>query len=134
MSSESILPILSAPTVVASDTESVKEAGASTPGDIIIRSCTTVGPVLWIELQGEVDHHSARTLRTVLTAGAVQGYRHLSLDARRVTFADSALLNALDRWSRHGRSLSIGTWSPAVRRLMDAARSVGRSVTEGVCR
>ncbi|MFE6889987.1 STAS domain-containing protein [Streptomyces sp. HUAS MG91] len=138
MSSESSTPILSvslvASPVVGCDTESVMEAGVSTPGDIIIRSCAAVGSALWIELQGEIDHHSARPLRTVLALGAVHGYRHLRLDARRVTFADSALLRVLGRWDRHGRSLHIGTSSPAVRRLMDAARRVGRTVTEGVGR
>ncbi|WP_420034607.1 STAS domain-containing protein [Streptomyces sp. cg28] len=134
MSNESIPPILSAPTAVASDTESMKEAGSSTPGDIIIRSCTLVGRALWIELQGEIDHHSARPLRTVLAVGAAHGCLHLGLDARHVTFADSALLRVIDRWSRHGRSLHIGHCSPAVRRLMDAARRVGRTATEGVSR
>ncbi|MFD8567002.1 STAS domain-containing protein [Streptomyces sp. NPDC059639] len=131
MSSESIPPILSASTAVVGDAESMKEAGTGTPGDIIIRSCATVGPALWIELQGEVDHLSARPLRTVLAAGAVHGIAHLSIDAWRVTFADSALLNVLDRWSRHGRSLHLRTCSPAVRRLMEAARRVGRPGTSG---
>ncbi|MGY0025129.1 STAS domain-containing protein [Streptomyces sp. cg35] len=138
MSPESTPLILStsasASLAVGSDAESMKEAGTSTPGDIIIRSCTTAGPALWIELQGEIDHHSARPLRTVLAAGAVHGYRHLSLDVRRVTFADSALLNVLDRWSRHGRSLHLRTSSPAVQRLMEAARCAGRPTTEGVHR
>ncbi|MER5947551.1 STAS domain-containing protein [Streptomyces sp. NPDC001904] len=138
MSSESTSPILSVPLaaspVVGCDAESVMEAGTSTPGDIIVRSCAAAGSALRIELQGDIDHHSARPLRTVLTVGALCGYRHLSLDVRRVTFADSALLRVIDGWSRHGRTLHIGTCSPAVRRLMEAARRVGRTATEGVCR
>ncbi|MFG2308692.1 STAS domain-containing protein [Streptomyces sp. NPDC048566] len=125
MSTASILPILTDPSAAGGVTDRAEEPGAATPGDIIIRSCTTLDQSLRIELQGEIDHHSSLPLRALLASAAASGYVRLSLDTRHVVFADSALLNVLDNWSRCHRRLRLGPRSPAVQRLLDAARPVG---------
>ncbi|MEW2167096.1 STAS domain-containing protein [Streptomyces sp. NPDC007084] len=132
VSTASVLPILTDPTdpntgvaVTGAVAGCAREPGAGAPGDIIIRSCTTIGQALRIELQGEIDHHSTLPLRALLASAAALGYVHLSVDTRHVTFADSALLNALDCWSRRERRLRLGPRSPGVQRLLDAARPVG---------
>ncbi|MFD6492886.1 STAS domain-containing protein [Streptomyces sp. NPDC059944] len=126
MSTASILPILTDPNTAVGDTDGAKEPGAKTPGDMIIRSCTTIDRALRIELQGEIDHYSTGPLRAMLASAAALGYVHLSVDTRHVVFADSALLNALDCWSRRQRRLRLGSHSPVVQRLLDAARAVRR--------
>lgn len=109
-----------------------RNRAAGAPGDIIIRSCTTIDQALRIELQGEIDHYSTGALRALLASAAALGYVHLSVDTRHVVFADSALLNALDCWSRCRRRLRFGPRSAVVQRLLDAARPVRRTAPKGV--
>lgn len=129
MSTASILPILTDPDTAVGVADCAKESGAGAPGDIIIRSCTTIDQALRIELQGEIDHYTTLPLRALLASAASLGYLHLSVDTRQVTFADSALLNALAGWSRGRRRLRLGPRSPVVQRLLDAARPVDRGAT-----
>lgn len=132
VSTAGILPILTDPNTAVGDTDRAKEPGAGAPGDIIIRSCTTIDQALRIELQGEIDHYSTGALRALLASAAALGYVHLSVDTRHVVFADSALLNALDCWSRCRRRLRFGPRSAVVQRLLDAARPVRRTAPKGV--
>ncbi|MET9799634.1 STAS domain-containing protein [Streptomyces sp. NPDC006368] len=89
----------------------------------VVRSCRSHDDhTLFIEVQHEVDHYSAGPLRVMLTAAAAYGYHHIAVDSQRVTFADSAFLNALDSWQRDGRTVRITRLSPAVTRLLRATR------------
>ncbi|MGW2115015.1 STAS domain-containing protein [Streptomyces zhihengii] len=102
---------------------SERAPGIDVPGDSVIRSCIGRGPALLVELQGEVDDDSAGPLRVLLHGAAAHGCLLLSLDTRLVPFADSALLNVIDSWTRRGRALHLGARSPAVDRLLDATRA-----------
>ncbi|GHG07529.1 STAS domain-containing protein [Streptomyces filamentosus] len=103
------------------------DSGAdSAPGDIVVAACTTLGATLVVHLAGEIDHHSAAPLRTLLASAADNGYTGLVLDTAHVTFCDSALLAVLDWWPRRGRRLSLANRSRAVRHLLEAADSVWR--------
>lgn len=129
VSTASTLPILATPSPVTKAFEG--EPGVETPGAIVVRSCRGRGPALTVELQGEVDCASVGPLHVLLTAAVARGYRSLLLDTSRVTFADSALLHVIDRWSRYGGTLRLGPRSPAVDRLIDAARrNVSRAAME----
>ncbi|MEV7729988.1 STAS domain-containing protein [Streptomyces sp. NPDC087917] len=123
MSTQTTSPILS-PTTPTTPTSAVcrRDSGAdSAPCPIVVHSCTGQGVTLTVHLTGEVDHLSTVPLRVMLASAAALGHLHLVVDTSRVTFADSALLRALDTWLRHGRTLRLENSSRSVRRLLDAA-------------
>ncbi|MET9608169.1 STAS domain-containing protein [Streptomyces sp. NPDC006512] len=74
--------------------------------------------VLAVSLAGEFDHFTCAPLRGLLDEGAARGARRLVLDAALVSFCDSALLNALDRWVLGGRSWEVAAASRSVRLLL----------------
>jgi anti-anti-sigma factor len=61
--------------------------------------------------EGELDVHAARALTPQLNEAAEADYPHLVLDLSAVTLLDStalgAILQAQQRFSRHGRTLSL---------------------------
>ncbi|MFJ8073645.1 STAS domain-containing protein [Streptomyces sp. NPDC096176] len=124
--------ILAPKPLTAPTTTAETSADSAAPGDItIVRSYAGRGAVLHLHLQGDIDHLSAAPLRDLL-AGAAADYSRLTVDASRVTFADSALLRALELWPRRGRrTFSLERPSRPVRRLLTAAsvaaRRMGRS-------
>ncbi|WP_435972647.1 STAS domain-containing protein [Streptomyces sp. Qhu_M48] len=111
---------------------SVHDSGADTaPGVILIRSCTTLGPTLVVQVAGEVDRFSSAPLRALLASAAADGYTGLVLDTSLVTFCDSGLLAAVAWWPRKGRRLRLVNSSRAVRHLLAAAAVSRRSARRG---
>lgn len=94
------------------------------PDEVIVHSCTGYGGTLVIAVRDEIDHYTVTPLRAMLAAAADHGYTRLVLDTAGVTFCDSGLLRILDWWHRPGRGLRVAHPSPAVRRLLYAARGL----------
>ncbi|GGT15541.1 STAS domain-containing protein [Streptomyces purpureus] len=115
MSTSSTRPILASSTPHNSGADNA-------PSDIVVHSCTSLGETtLVIHLTGQIDHYSAAPLRAMLTSAAADGYTVLVLEASRVTFCDSGLLNALQWWERRGHLLHFTARSSCVQRLLNAA-------------
>lgn len=100
-----------------------------------IRSTLRDG-VLAVALAGEFDHYTCAPLRGLLDEGAVRGAHRLVLDAILVSFCDSALLDALDRWVLSGRSWELAGASRSVRLLLSLEERIrsANGVRQGVGR
>jgi anti-anti-sigma factor len=92
-------------------------------GRSVVASCRTEGSTLKVAVQGEIDHFTVAPLSALLASAAAFGHTRLVVDASRVTFCDSGLLNALLAWRRGGRRLVLAAASLAVQRLLAATRS-----------
>ncbi|MFF4319013.1 STAS domain-containing protein [Streptomyces sp. NPDC001568] len=113
------------------------DAGADAGPDPLprIRSTFRDG-VLTVALAGEFDHYTCAPLRGLLDEGAMRGAHHLVLDATLVSFCDSALLDALDRWVLSGRSWELAGASRSVRLLLSLEERIrsANGVPQGVGR
>ncbi|MFJ3671233.1 STAS domain-containing protein [Streptomyces sp. NPDC090106] len=119
MNSTSTSPILTAPAVKA--VAGTEQGADAAPGHILtLLSTTPDARTLHVVLAGEADHFSSRPLRTLLAAEAVHGRRSLILDCRRLKFADSALLSALDGWRRRGGQVRVDHPPPQLSLLLAA--------------
>ena len=88
--------------------------------------CITSGRSLTIYLEGDIDHHNARTVRSKIdTKLYIQRPDELVLDLSRVNFMDSSGLGLI--LGRYTRSVELGILfkvanpSPQIRRILDLA-------------
>ena len=88
--------------------------------------CITSGKSLTIYLEGDIDHHNARTVRSKIdTKLYIQRPEELVLDLSRVNFMDSSGLGLI--LGRYTRSLELGVLfkvanpTPQIRKILDLA-------------
>ncbi|MER6695314.1 STAS domain-containing protein [Streptomyces minutiscleroticus] len=96
--------------------------GASEPSRLSALR-TTTGTTVILSLEGEIDLHTARRLRQVLTADRDDLPARMVIDLKRVTFMDSSGLHAL--LDLHDATRDKPGWirlsgiQPAVQRLIE---------------
>lgn len=81
------------------------------------------GPWAVIEVDGEIDAHTAPALKEAVARSIDQGERRIVVDLQRVSFMDSSglgvLVSALKRIEGRGGELRIATASRPIRRVME---------------
>jgi len=88
--------------------------------------CITSGNCLTIYLEGDIDHHNARTVRSKIdTKIYIQRPEELVLDLSRVNFMDSSGLGLiLGRYTKTvelGILFKVANPSPQIRKILDLA-------------
>ncbi|MFJ6946615.1 STAS domain-containing protein [Streptomyces wuyuanensis] len=81
------------------------------------------GGRLVLVVRGELDHDTAPALRRAVREALARSHTGLELDLRYVPFLDCSGLNVLLKLrcdaQAHGKSVTLGSRSPAVTRLLD---------------
>lgn len=92
-------------------------------------------PVVHVTAVGEVDLASVRQLRQAVLDAVADGASEVVLDLTGVSFIDctgvSVLLGCVDDATRAGASVSIGSLSPRVTRLLELTGTAQRLVPRG---
>lgn len=88
--------------------------------------CITSGKCLTVYLEGDIDHHNARTVRSRIdTKIYIQRPEELILDLSRVNFMDSSGLGLiLGRYTKAvelGILFKVANPSPQIRKILDLA-------------
>ncbi len=88
--------------------------------------CITSGKCLTIYLEGDIDHHTARTVRSKIdTKIYIQRPEELILDLSRVNFMDSSGLGLiLGRYTKAvelGILFKVANPNPQIRKILDLA-------------
>lgn len=88
--------------------------------------CVTSGKSLTIYLEGDIDHHNARTVRSKIdTKIYIQRPEELVLDLSRVSFMDSSGLGLiLGRYTKAvelGILFKVANPGPQIRKILDLA-------------
>lgn len=88
--------------------------------------CITSGKSLTIYLEGDIDHHNARTVRSKIdTKIYIQRPEELILDLSRVNFMDSSGLGLI--LGRYAKAVELGILfkvanpSPQIKKILDLA-------------
>lgn len=100
------------------------------PGGAVVTETWTGVEAATIAIAGELDAFDRTALVDALTATILDGARQIVLDATAVSFADTAVLHALDQVRRHlhrdgGCLVPIGLDALNVSRLLPSASSTG---------